>query len=131
MSASTTEIGHEVRGVTRATRTGAAGAVGAAGSLVTLLAYVLVRSGLEQDPEVATLLAGAFVTVLGAAAAWYGATRAGKNTPSDPALPPVPVAVDMPDPDAIPDADQGVAGASGEQLPPAPSPSSSQDAQRG
>ena len=95
-------LGNEVRGVTRATRGAAAAGVGGAGAFVTLIAYAIVRSGLEPDAETATLLAGAFVTAVGVVVAWASATWAGKRTPSDPAQPVGPVQSELPAPEDVP-----------------------------
>lgn len=61
------------------TTKGAATGAGLSGAVATIAMYVLAKTGVETDPEVASVLAGALVTLLAGAGALLG----GKLSPTD------------------------------------------------
>ena len=65
--------------VVGATTKGAATGAGIAGAAATLIMYILAKTGLEQDPAVAGVLAGALVTLLSGVGALIG----GKLSPTN------------------------------------------------
>jgi hypothetical protein len=99
--------GKEVRGVTRATRGAGTAATTLSGAIAGLLAYVLVKTGLEANAEQAVLVSGYITVILTGAAVWVSTTFAGKHTPSDPADKQVPVQMPVvPVPDDVVDSEQ-------------------------
>lgn len=73
--ATTTTTGKTVGATTKGAATGA----GIAGAAATIIMYALAKTGVEQDPAVSSVLAGALVTLLSGVGALIG----GKASPTD------------------------------------------------